>query len=152
MIFLWVNCTLVNTDQLVHPQGCQTPHSASAQHPLHLLLAHTGKGPCQPLTLCWHVPPAGNWWHVPPSLPQQGMENSQWLSHAKMWGNPWWRPGKSLLFATESELVLKDFLSHLSICLITAIATTVNSWWTCQHILIEYIEHTEQNHSSWPFP
>lgn len=43
-----------------------------------------------------------------------------------------------------SEFVLKDFLSQGSTCLITAIAKTVNSWWTQQYILIEYIEHSEQ--------
>lgn len=42
--------------------------------------------------------------------------------------NPGRRPGKFLLSsATMSEFVLKDFLSQVSICLITAIAKTVKS-------------------------
>ena len=42
--------------------------------------------------------------------------------------NPHQRPGKFLLSsATMSEFVLKDFLSRVNICLITAIAKTVNS-------------------------
>lgn len=42
--------------------------------------------------------------------------------------NPHWRPGKFLLSsAAMSEFVLKDFLSQVSICLITASAKTVNS-------------------------
>lgn len=53
------------------------------------------------------------------------------VTEGLMWrhkANPRQRPGKFLLSsATMSEFVLKDFLSQVSICLITAVAKTVNS-------------------------
>lgn len=143
---LW-NLSLLNTQLIT------LSYSLSLIHVKWNFMWYTCKCLC---ISCWEGTMPTPYSHIP--------AGKLWLLGAKHPFAPWARKGKLSLaesiYVTKPTMVtrevparlLKDFLSHLSICLITAIAKTVNSWRTCQYILIEYIERTEQNHSSWPFP
>lgn len=136
-MFLQVNCLLRTL-----PGWFYSP--TVAKHPALLVFSSapvcSGKGHAR--TWIW---PAH---HLQAILaPATGKEKHP-VAEGFMWrhkANPYWRPGKFPLSSLPmSEFVLKDFLSQGSTCLITAIWKTVNSWWTQQYILIEYIEHAEQ--------
>jgi len=129
MIFLKVNCLVEKIAWLVlFPQGCSAhPQRAPGRDMQELDLASPSPSADLPYlhgNRQWSaayeaiLTPAAGKGKLPVA------EGFIWRHKAK----PCQRTGKLLLSSTTlSEFVLKDFLSQASVCLITAIAKTVNS-------------------------